>query len=320
MSENKEEILIVGSGYMGIEYAKVIKKMGYPYIVVSRGEANAVKFEKEMNVEVIRGGIENWLKKNKKLPKIAIVCVSGNNLGKVSKKLIEYGVNRILLEKPGGIDIEEIGELSKISQIKKIDILLAYNRRFYGSVKKAQEIIKKDHGISSMTFEFTEWSHTIRDLIQPPGIKENWLYHNSSHVLDLAFYLGGFPKEMKSYKKGSLEWHPKGSCFVGSGITEKDVLFSYHANWAAPGRWGLEINTNKHRLIFRPLEKLKVTKLGKVSIEDVEFDETLDLEFKTGLYNEVKSYLNEDYSHLSNIQEQEKNMKIYKLILEGGSI
>ena len=117
---------------------------------------------------------------------------------------------------------------------------------------------------------------------------------NSSHVADMAFYLGGEPKELYSCTTGGNDWHPTATVFAGAGVTHSGALFSYQANWGAPGRWGVEILTHKHRYIFRPLEKLQILKHNTVSVEPVEIDDRLDLEFKPGLYRQTESFLNEN--------------------------
>ena len=38
----------------------------------------------------------------------------------------------------------------------------------------------------------------IEKLNKVPGIKENWFLGNSTHVVDLAFYLGGKPKQIST--------------------------------------------------------------------------------------------------------------------------
>ena len=112
--------------------------------------------------------------------------------------------------------------------------------------------------------------------------KENWFMVNSTHVVDMAFLLGGFPKELESYTAGDCDWHPDSAVFAGSGVSEYGALFSYQANWLAPGRWSVEILTLNNRLVFRPLEKLQVQKPKSVAIEFVDIDDQLDVEFKPG--------------------------------------
>jgi hypothetical protein len=41
--------------------------------------------------------------------------------------------------------------------------------------------------------------------------------------------------------------------FAGAGVADNDALFSYHANWAAPGRWCVEILTNLAPFYFKTL-------------------------------------------------------------------
>ena len=53
----------------------------------------------------------------------------------------------------------------------------------------------------------------------------------------------------------------------------------------------MEILTRKHRLIFCPLEKLQVQEIGSTAIEDVKLENELDLEFKPGLFLQVKAFL-----------------------------
>ena len=137
---------------------------------------------------------------------------------------------------------------------------------------------------------------------------------NSSHVVDLAFFLGGKPARISSYKSGALKWHPKGSVFSGAGVSSSGALFSYSANWAAPGRWGVEIMTSKHRLIFRPLEKLQIQNIGSVSIEEVPIDYKLEKEFKPGLYSQVRAFIS-NKKNIMTIDEQVKSLEYYNKIL-----
>ena len=159
--------------------------------------------------------------------------------------------------------------------------------------------------MKSFNFEFTEWSHSIQNLPKDKVELENWFYGNSSHLIDLAFYLGGYPLEMNCFKKGSLPWHPAGCVYSGSGLTTSGSLFSYIANWSSPGRWGLDLCTNNFRLILRPIEKLQIMKLGSVQIEDkVNMDYELDILYKPGLFLQTKSFLNKDYSRFPSINDQ----------------
>ena len=78
----------------------------------------------------------------------------------------------------------------------------------------------------------------------------------------------------------------------------------------------LEFMTKNHRLIFRPMEKLKAQKHGSFEIVDINIDDKLDIEFKPGIYKEVESFLGNKHS-LCTIEEQSENLKWYNQILKG---
>jgi len=287
-----ENIWLIGAGYMAIEYAKVLQRMNIPFKVVGRSIESAMNFEKKTRLAVQTGGVNNFLKLTKELPFAAIVAVSVEQLATVTLLLLKKDVKRILIEKPAGLNLEELEELNCEAKKQNADVFVAYNRRFHASTLKAKKIIDEDEGVTSFNFEFTEWSHIIKDLKKPDIVKKNWFLANSTHVVDLAFFLGGVPKEIKCYTTGSLSWHPSASIFCGAGVTEQGSLFSYHSNWEAPGRWSVEVLTKSHRLILRPLENLYIQKIGSLNYEEVILDDKLDHDFKPGLYKQVESFIN----------------------------
>jgi len=284
--------VIFGAGEMAVEYCKILQELSAKFTVVGRNEAGTKKFFKKTGIQALANGFTAWEKLNPIDTEYAIIAVNVEGLAKTAIQLMDFGVRYILLEKPGGLTPNEIQRVRNKAQDTKTKILIGYNRRFYASVLKAQEIIADDGGVRSFAFDFTEWPHTFCDHPRfGAEVKANWFLGNSSHVVDLAFFLGGKPKELETFVSGGFDWHPQASVFAGAGITDKGALFSYHANWAAPGRWGVDILTEKHRLIFRPLEKLRIQKLKSISEEPVEIDDTLDTKFKPGLYLQTLGFL-----------------------------
>jgi predicted dehydrogenase len=285
------QVLLVGSGAMAQDYAKVLHGQEIPFAVVGRGEASAAAFEAKTGVEVATGGIARYLSHEAALPDAAIVAVGVDQLARATLLLLDKGVKRVLIEKPAGLDAAEIVEVAARARANDAHVFVAYNRRFYAATIAAREIIAGDGGVTSFNFEFTEWSHVIQPLPTPAIVKERWFLANSTHVVDLAFFLGGTPREMSSYVAGGLSWHPAAAAFAGAGVTNEGALFSYQANWAAPGRWGVEVLTKAHRLIFRPMEQLHVQNQGSVAVNKLDIDDRIDLEFKPGLYRQVETFL-----------------------------
>jgi predicted dehydrogenase len=316
MGDNK--ILLVGAGYMAREYAKVLDAMGADYDVAGRGAASAAAFRSETGHEVIENGMERLAEAGRLGGYThAIVAASVDTMAGLAGRLAEAGVRDILLEKPGGGSPDEIRSLCARVADGDARVYIGYNRRHYASARKARELIAEDGGVSSFRFEFTEWAHVIEPLEKSAGIKQQWFLANSTHVVDLAFYLGGIPEKLSAYTAGSLPWHSRAAVFSGAGVSAAGALFSYAADWTAPGRWGVELMTRKRRLIFRPLEQLKAQAIGSVAVEDVEIDDALDRAFKPGLYREVSAFTGAERDGLMSLREQCDVLPVYEAILEG---
>ena len=319
MSNNvKNDVLLVGAGYMAVEYAKVLSSLNRNFIVVGRGEQSAQNFEQKISgSRVHRGGLDKFLLMNDNLPSYAIVAVNLEQLTPTCTLLLKSGVKNILLEKPGGLQMEDFNLLKKIADEKNASISIAYNRRFYTSTRLAKKYIDEDGGVSSFQFEFTEWLHVFVNMGTLPKILPHLFLANSTHVVDLAFFLGGKPQEITCYKKKiSSTCKGHNTIFSGAGISANGALFSYQANWLAPGRWGVEIMTRNRRLIFRPLEKLQVQQMQSTKVDFVDVDYALDTNYKPGLYLETVAFLehNDDFKDLCSLEEQINNLSIYQKI------
>lgn len=304
----------MGAGSMAREYAKVLKALGVETLVVGRSEESAQKFSEETGLQVIPAGVKCAAQRLGHLPEKAIVAVNVEQLAPVTCELAEMGVKEILVEKPGFATPDQLDDVIAAAKRCATQIFIAYNRRFYASVLEAEKIIAKDGGLLSVHFEFTEWSRSVTAIERPREVFENWFYANSTHVVDLAFFLAGWPKNMSSYSAGTLDWHQP-AAYVGAGVTEKEVLFSYCANWDAPGRWAVELMTSHHRLYLKPMEQLQIQQLNSVKTEPVEIDDRLDREFKPGLYLQTKAFIAGDYSRLCTLEQQSAHLdNVYREI------
>lgn len=309
-----KNVWLIGTGLIGVEYSKVLDALHVNHTIIGRGDASASKFEElRPGKKVIRGGLELFLQTQPSLPDCAIVAVGYNELFEVTKKLIEYGIKRLFVEKPGADSFEKLQQLNIIAKDNHAKVFFAYNRRFYASLLKAEEIIQQDGGITSFNFEFTEWLHVFEaayEKIVLYGI----FWGNSGHVMDTAFFLGGEPKEISCYTK-TMDGDDFPKIYAGAGISDKGALFSYQANWDAPGRWVVEILTKKHRLYFKPMETLQIQELRSVKVLPVEIDDHLDKEFKPGFFLETKAFLEENDTRLCTIEQQAQRVNtIYRKI------
>lgn len=307
-----KKVLIVGAGVIAQEYAKILTALDVGYDVFCRRQESAEQFFMVTGVLPKYGTLEESCRYG--AYNDAIVATTVESLPKVALQLANLGVKNILLEKPGAVNLLDLEILQQAEQIGS-RIYVAYNRRFYASVKKAKQIIAEDGGIISCFFDFTEWSHIIEKVDKSQFTKEHWFFANSTHVIDLAFNMIGMPSQISCLTGGELSWHKFPAIYVGSGVSVNGVYFSYHSNWSAPGRWSLEINTKNLKLIFKPLEKLKIQHKGKIEELSVEIDDELDQEFKPGFFEQVKTFIfDENKSNICDLAHLERELLLFNKI------
>lgn len=303
---------LIGAGPMAEAYAAVLQAQGVPFRVIGRRRPSAETFCKSTGLFVNEGGLEAALA-TLPAPELAIVAVGVEQLAPTAHQLLAVGCSRLLVEKPGALTMTELQALNTAAQMRKAQVWVAYNRRFYASVQRLRQLVVADGGITSAVFEFTEWAHLIRDHQKAPGVKEHWLLANSSHVIDLAFHLIGLPAEdqWKAWQGGSLNWHPTAARFHGAGVSDRGIPFAYQADWEAPGRWGVELLTRRNRFLLRPMESLQVIPLGSVEVHPIEVDDSFDRQYKPGLFRQCEAFLHAQADQLCSLEEQMGAFPIY---------
>ena len=305
-----KNILLIGTGPMAVDYCKVCLALNIPLTVIGRGANSAKLFFENTGIQAVIGGVETYLNDNKLSKESYVIIATGTeNLMSVLKQVVQAGARKVLIEKPAAISIEELLENEDFFSDFDCDIFIAYNRRFYASVIEAKRLIEEDGGLQSMHFEFTEWAHKIEPLQKAAGVKENWFFANSTHVVDLAFYIGGMPTNWNCFSKGGdLSWHKKTN-FSGAGITDKEVIFSYLSNWESAGRWAIELLTNKRRIYLKPLEGIEIQLKGTIALEKHSFDDKIDQDFKPGLFRQLEAFWNDDVEQLCSLDEHINSSK-----------
>ena len=311
----KSDLWLIGCGNNAIEHFKVLNELDISTKVIGRSKNSGDFFYSKTSIKPLLDGLYNNLISYEP-PHKAIVSVSIDQLFECTKLLIKKGCKKILIEKPGALKIGELVQLKQLKDKYDANLWIAYNRRFYQSVRLLKKLSEDDGGIKSLIFEFTEFSSSFENSKLTKEIIEKTLLCNSSHVIDLAFYLIGEPKKNKwsYFNSGHLLNHKSSSRFHGSGISENNIPFSYYADWECPGRWGVEVMTKKNRFILRPLEKLQVISKGTLDSKFVDFSSKVENNFKPGFYMQCKEFLSEDHINLKTIEEQINSFNIYNLM------
>lgn len=298
---------------MAVAYAKVLDALDRPFSTIGRGPDSASAFREKTGHDVIEGGLVQSLTQLP-APRTAILATDVESLPDLTELLIDAGVSAILVEKPAGLTSAQIARISAKAKVAQARVEVGYNRRFFGSVLALRDLLEEDGGLSSISFNFTEIPEKVNRPDRPEAVKTRWIIANSSHVIDLAFFLAGTPTDWHACRSRTLDWHPSGAVFAGSGVTDRNVAFSYTANWQGPGRWGLELVSPRRRFILRPMERLSIVTSALATPKEMELDLDLDTRFKPGLYRQVEAFLGGRSPNMCSIAEQSGKIAIYERI------
>lgn len=305
------KVLLIGSSHMALEYSKILNSLKINYLIFSRTKESLKKFQKNKYTSTYSGKLTQLLSEQGKYFTHAIIATSIESLKNLTIKVINADINNILIEKPGSLNLSELIEIKKKSKNKKI--FIGYNRRFLSSIIKLKNILIKEK-IESAFFSFNEQSKIIEKLGHSKFVKNKWVLANSSHVLDLIFYLIGLPKKLSSFSKGHLNWHKLSSKFYGNGLSRKSIAFSYSSDWNSPGKWSIEIMTSNKKFILSPLEKIQYMDWKSFNLKDIKLNTKLDELYKPGLYLQTQNFLNGNHNDLCTIDYQVNQTKIiYKI-------
>ncbi len=263
-------VLIVGAGWMAKQYALALSKMRVKDVtILSKSKERVVRLCNEFGFKPLDGGYGKHLRSMGKMD-LLVVATPVHVLLPATKLAIKHGQRNILVEKPGSLYRQELLSLARTLRNQRVRV--AYNRLLYPNLHRLKQLLNSERGATSCRFTFTEWVHTIDFRKERRDAYLRWGISNSLHVIAMAFDLIGMPAKIEARRHGSTRWHPSGSAFVGSGISELGVPFSYHADWNSAGRWGIELMTSENAYRLEPLEDLHVRKKGSVEWERVPFE------------------------------------------------
>ena len=288
---SNKEVVIVGAGWMADQYCQALQAMGiHTVIVISRKEESARQCCAKYGYQPYHGGYQDVL------PKLAntdlvIISTPVHELRPAADRAATLGYKNILVEKPASLYSEDLLIWEDELQGKDVRVRIAYNRLTYPNYIKLKEIVQSEGGVTSCRYTFTELVHTINFHNNRPDVYERLGISNSLHVISMAHDLIGMPKELNAYQFGHLDWHPAGDRFVGAGITEFDIPFSYHGDWGSAGRWSIEVMTQENAYRLMPLEQIYRCKRGMFDWERMDFS-TPYPDVKQGIAEEIAIMLN----------------------------
>ena len=282
--------VIVGYGFMGKHYFRALRSLGVGNIsVCSRSDLSLEEARGLPGISFSAGGVENApiATSNNEL---AIIATPSTTLVEVAQRLIKLGYKKLLIEKPVAYASSVIEGLAEMTEAQEVEAFVAFNRIAYPSLVEARSRVRHDGGITSCSYTITELVSDDWPQLYPAAELARWGISNTLHVVSMAHGLIGWPYKWNSVFAGSMDWHKTGSVFVGSGISEGNIPFSYHGDWKSKSRWSIELHTTGTSFRFCPLETLCIKHEALTDWENLHveaFDETL----KAGVAEQVAAVL-----------------------------
>ena len=305
-----KSVLIIGGSELVKQYIEALSKMNVLDITVITKTGKKINdFCNKMDVKLLTGGYEENLEKMNKMD-LVIVSTPIPLTISAAKLALKNGQTNILIEKPGSLYHKEL--LGLAEEAKAQSVRVGYNRLVYPNLHKLKKLVEKEGGITSCRFTFTERLSNMDFENYDKGVLSRWGISNSLHVITMALELIGMPNEIFPYQYGSLDWHKSGSIFVGTGISEKNIPFSYHADWGSGGRWGVEVNTKENSYQLIPLEEINVCKKDTDSWNKISYDMAYT-DIKEGVAEEIAVMLDDNNSQKLELPTLEKAAEYNKV-------
>ena len=277
-------LAVIGAGYIAEKHLEVIKKINDLNVIsiTSRTYKKSYKLAKKYKIQNIFKDLDSLVAF--KRPDAILILVSSENIYKVTKEVIPYKIP-FFVEKPPGLNLFQLKNLSSLAKKNKVINMVGFNRRFYSNFHQGIKKIQENGKLLGIKIEGHERFWKIEKIINNKN-KNSWLYSNSSHVIDLFNFFGGKIKDVHSF---TSRYSKKRNDNFSSIIKfENGILGTFVANWYSPAGWSVTLYGEKITVIFQPLEKgFWIDKNFKKHI--IKFKKN-DIKYKAGFYDQMIAF------------------------------
>lgn len=311
MKKEKLKILFIGAGNIASQHLKVLNNLIdlKNCWISSRTSHKSKKLAKLYSMRHIEKDCFDFIKQNKKVIDGIFILVSMDQIFMTSKKILKYKIP-LFIEKPPGLNIKQLQQLISLSKKYKTSNLVGYNRRYYSVIQKVKKRISSENIISAH-IEAHERYWILKNKVKKKSYLQNWIYANTSHVINLIMFFLGNPKSIKTFSKN--KFNIKNIRINTSAIIEfnKKIYATFKSNWDVVGGWYIKIFCNKNTYLLSPLEQCIV--INKKFKSTKILPENYDKVYKAGFYTQAVFFLKlikkgNYYNDLKNI------LSTYKLI------
>jgi len=265
-----KHVAIVGGGAISEEYCKILVALEVNFTVIARSK----KIE---NVRCEVADIRDIDLQSLRAFDGFVICVQAEFNLEILTYLLRSTEAPIFIEKPLSLGFTDHIPIQKFFH----RIFIALNRRKFGSVVAAKNLIANKHPIKVLV-EITELAERIKgSRIE----RAAWPLMNTIHVIDLALFLSD------AYRLSSdIVTSSRDTGLVKYILKEHKTLLeiAFVDFGDAVGNWGIEVSSNTEKLILRPLEKLAVQRRGEFARREISVPEDA---FKPGFQSNIEDFL-----------------------------
>ncbi|MBM3235415.1 Gfo/Idh/MocA family oxidoreductase [Candidatus Poribacteria bacterium] len=192
------------------------------------------------------------------------------------------------LEKPPGISSAETRQLADLADEHGCLTMVGVNRRFYSSVKEAQQAIAAAGPLVSIVLDAPENLARVRALkFHPQEVIQHWIFANGIHGIDLLRYIGG---EILQVQTVNRQWFDEQPDSFGALVEFKSgAIGHYISDWTSPGGWRMELRGRDIKILLEPLEQSQLIQRDGTT-KPLPIDD-IDLKFKAGFYAQDRYFL-----------------------------
>lgn len=316
----KLKINLIGCGAIAAHHAEVILANGMIInsVVGSKNSKNVKRFAKRFKIKKYYLNSYEMFKDLQDVDGFVVAVPHEITLFYV-KKIIKLGLPA-LIEKPLALNHNLLKPYLKTKNIK-----VAYNRRFYGSVKDAQKFVSKKKNMMVHI--------NLPEIINDKNKSKKKIYKrvlsNSVHAIDLIYYLFFKPKII--YQKSVYNKRNNKGCVVIFRDLNNNLI-NLFCSWNSKTNWSFLINDKISTFELKPLEIARfcqnfkiinptnTIKIRTYKPEIKRFNVcTEDIKFKPGFLNQMlefkKFILSGKSNRLATIKNSFDALKVSKKLI-----
>ena len=185
----KIKLGIVGAGNIARKHLDVIKNINHLSVlgIASRTRKKAEILADKYNIDLVYDNPDELISNIK--PDALLILVSADQLFSITEGMIKYKIP-FFMEKPPGLVPDDTKTLCDLTNEYNVLNMVGYNRRYYSIFHKGLNLIKTNGRLLGLAVEGHERFWKISDKINKT-IRQNWIYANSTHTIDLLRFFGG---------------------------------------------------------------------------------------------------------------------------------